>query len=61
MDTLVVPGGMDTAHSGLCHLHAEMLFYEINGGEDGQVGISLAAAGAADAADGIQRARGHFI
>ena len=43
------------------HLHAEALFYKVDGGEDGEEGIPLAAPGPADLADAPKRACGHLM
>ncbi len=47
-DALVVLGRIAADHLRLFHGDAEMLFDKINGGEDRQKGIPLAAARAAD-------------
>ena len=53
-DALVVSGRIMADNVRFLHLYAEMLLYEIYGGEDGEVGVSFAAARPADVADRVQ-------
>ena len=43
------------------HFNAEVLFNKVDGGEDGEEGIPLAAPGPADLADAAKRACGHLM
>ena len=60
-DALVVLGGIVADDLAGLHLHAEVLFYEINGGENGEEGISLAAPGSANLTDLPKRACSHLV
>ena len=60
-DALVVLRGVVAGDGRFFQRDAEMFLYEIAGGEDGQEGIPLAAARAADRADPAQGLRGHLV
>lgn len=60
-DALVVLGRIAADDLMRFHLHAEVLFYEVDGGEDGEEGVPLVAPGAADLADAAKRACGHLV
>ena len=50
-DALVILGGITAYDLMRFHFNAEVLFYEINGSEDGEEGVPFAAPGPADLAD----------
>ena len=50
-DALIVSGRIAADNMWFFHLNAEMLPYEVYGGEDGEVGVAFAAARTADVAD----------
>ena len=60
-DALIVLRGVVAGDGRFFQRDAEMFLYEVAGGEDGQEGIPLAAARAADSADPPQGLRGHLV
>ena len=60
-DALIVLGRITADDLMRIHLHAEVLFYKVDGGEDGEERIPLAASGPADLADAAKRACGHLV
>ena len=60
-DALIVLRGMGTDDLRLLQLHAEVFFYEVDGFQDRQVRVPLAAARTADLADGAERLCRHFV
>ena len=50
-DALIILRGITVDNLVLCHLNAEVLFYEINGGEDRTKRVPLATSGTADITD----------
>ena len=53
-DALIVLRGVMAYDLRLFHLNAEMLPYKVNGGKDGEEGISLVAAWTSDLADRLK-------
>ena len=53
-DALIVLRGVMAYNLRLFHLNAELLPYKVNGGKDGEEGISLAAAWTSDIADRLK-------
>ena len=60
-NALVVLRGITADDLMRFHLHAEVLFYKVDGGEDGEERVPLAAPGPADLADAAKRACGHLM
>ena len=60
-DALIVLGRIAADDIVLFHFNAEVLLYEVDGGEDGEEGVPLAAPGPADLADATKRACGHLV
>ena len=60
-DTLVVLLGITADDLMRIHLHAKVLFYKVDGGEDGEEGIPLAAPGAANLTDAPKGLRCHLV
>ena len=60
-DTLVVLAHMPASDFGQLHLHAQVFFRKLYRFRDCEVGIPLAASGAAHGTDGMKRCRSHQI
>ena len=60
-DTLVVFSEMGANDLRLLHLHAQLLLYKVNGLQDGEEGIPLAAAGTADLSDSLEGPCRHLV
>ena len=60
-DALIVFAEMGADDLRLLHLHTQVLLRKVNGCQDGETGIPLAAAGAADLPDGGEGFRRHLV